>query len=66
MSDNGPQIRAIDAPESWAAWPDDRVQCQDCGHRSGFMCIAFRMPTHPLELRHRCERHARKVMRRAA
>lgn len=55
-----PHIRAIDSPPEWASWPDDRIRCQECGNRSGFRCIPLSCSTHPLELRHRCEKFTRR------
>jgi hypothetical protein len=50
-------------PESWADWPEDRIRCQDCGHRSGFRCIALNSSTHLPELLHRCEKFVPRIKR---
>lgn len=33
---------------------DDRVSCGQCSNRSGFMCKLLRVPSFPIEMRHRC------------
>lgn len=53
--DNGPRVRAIDAPASWAGWPDDRVSCASCARRQGAYCTVTNRTHVPIGIRHRRE-----------
>lgn len=60
-------IRSISIPDSWADWPDDRVTCQQCRNKSGYMCAALKVSCQPANLLHRCDRFSKRVeFKRAA
>lgn len=63
---NGPALRVLvldgELARAWDAF-DDRVSCEPCGHRSGWRCIPLKVDVVPFELRHRCERFARRRAR---
>ena len=58
-----PAIKAIDAPPSFDGWPDGRVTCGTCGHRSRDRCIALKTWAHLPNLKHWCDHYARERTR---
>lgn len=57
------QIRSISAPESFADWPDLRVHCRDCGHKSGSQCIALKVSCNASPMPFYCDSFSPRISR---